>query len=98
MSAATAEAPYVVHAIPGRLRVHLPHWSGRRQHRIETALRQVPGTRSAEANPVTGNLLITYDPALTDEQSVVAAVRDLDVDTAPLHHGEMAAMLTAHEH
>lgn len=45
MSAATIEAPRVLHTLPGRLRLHLGRWASGEEQAIE-------------ANPRTGNLLI----------------------------------------
>lgn len=78
MSLAILEEPRLIHALPGRVRVHLPEWTGRGQRTLETRLRQVPGVRSAQANPLTGNLLVCFDPAVTDDQMVLAAVRTLE--------------------
>ncbi len=75
MSAAAVEAPRLMHALPGRMRVHLPEWSGDGQRALETRLRQVPGVRSAQANPLTGNVLIQFDPAVTDAHTLLALVR-----------------------
>ncbi len=58
MSFAVAEEPRVVHTLPGRLRVHVPEWSGQGKRSIETQLRQVQGVRSVQANNLTSNILI----------------------------------------
>ncbi len=70
-----------MHAIPGRVRVHVAGWSGRRQHDFESGLGRQPGVRSARANPRTGNVLIHFDPAATDERSILGAVRTLTLHT-----------------
>ncbi|MGZ3674824.1 MAG: P-type ATPase, partial [Ktedonobacterales bacterium] len=84
MSAATVdrelEVPRdvrVIHALRGRLRVHLVTWTGKGQWRIESRLRAVAGVRSAEANPLTGNVLIQYDHAQIDEVGVLEALHTL---------------------
>ncbi|HET8629043.1 MAG TPA: hypothetical protein VFL91_16600, partial [Thermomicrobiales bacterium] len=69
------EEPRVLRALPGRVRVHLPEWSGQGEHALEARLRQIPGVRSAQANPLTRNVLIGFDPAATDQQRVLDAVR-----------------------
>src|SRR5690242_18095664 len=66
--------PQVLHAVPGRLRVHLAGWSGRGGHHIERRLRQVPGVRRVETNPVTRNLLAVYDSAADLHASLLAAL------------------------
>ncbi|HZC79705.1 MAG TPA: hypothetical protein VE258_18265, partial [Ktedonobacterales bacterium] len=72
----------VVHALRGRVRVHLTNWSGEGQQRIEARLRSLPGVRAAQANPLTGNVLIHYDPAQIDEVGVLEAMRSLCADLA----------------
>lgn len=65
--------PQIIHAIPGRVRIHLPGWS-KEQQRIESRLLLIPGVSSVQANPLTGNVLIRFDSALTAE-SILRAVR-----------------------
>ncbi len=48
MSVAVAEEPRVLHTVPGRVRVHVPGWSGQGKRSIETRLREVQGVRSAQ--------------------------------------------------
>ena len=84
MSVAVAEEPRVLHSLPGRVRVHLPGWSGQSKLGIEKKLRQVWGVRSVQANPLTGNILVQFDPAITNEQTIVELVRTIEVDvTSP---------------
>ncbi|MBV9228996.1 MAG: hypothetical protein JOZ18_06755, partial [Chloroflexi bacterium] len=81
MRVAVAEEPRVLHTIQGRVRVHLPGWSGQGKRSIETVLREVPGVRSIQAKPLTGNILIHFDPLLTNEPTILAVVRTLDLHT-----------------
>ena len=81
MSIAVAEEPRILHTIPGRLRVHLPTWSGQGKRQIETHLRQLHGVRSVQANTLTGNVLIQYDPAMTNEQTILAEAQSFDLNT-----------------
>ena len=84
MSVAVAEEPRVLHSLPGRIRVHLPGWSGQGKRDIEKQLRQVWGVRSVQANPLTGNILVQFDPAITNEQTIIELVRTIEVDvTSP---------------
>ncbi len=80
---AIAVEPAVLSLIPGRLRAHLADWSGSDQRRLETRARRLPGVRRAEANPVTRNVLVTFDPAATTGQKVADRLRGLldDDDT-----------------
>ncbi|MBA2443537.1 MAG: HAD-IC family P-type ATPase [Rubrobacter sp.] len=83
MSPAVAEAPRVVHAVPGRVRVSLPGWDGGGSRRMELRLREVAGVRDARANPLTRNVLIRFDPSGTDEGRVLEAVRALEPEPDP---------------
>jgi calcium-translocating P-type ATPase len=82
MSAVTTGEPQVLHAVPGRLRVHLPGWAGRGPGHIERRLRRLPGVRRVEANPLTGNVLTVFDAAAVSRDSVLAALRDAVPETA----------------
>src|SRR4051794_35376483 len=81
MSAAVAVSqPQILHAIPGRVRVSLPGWSGQGHRSIESGLSDVPGVRLVRANPVTGNVVIQFDPRKGKQESILAAVRALAPD------------------
>src|SRR5690242_6253171 len=82
MSAVVVEEPRLLHALPGRLRVQLPWWSGQHPHQLEARLRQIPGARSVQANALTGNILISYDARLTNQQAILDALRTPGPDTA----------------
>ncbi len=47
MSLAFAGEPRIVHAIPGRMRLHLPVWEGRGPRGLEARLRRVRGEQRA---------------------------------------------------
>lgn len=72
----------ILHMLSGRLRVHLPFWSGRSPHLIEQRLNQHPGICRAEANPITCNVLILFDPHLICNQRVLAALRTAAQDVS----------------
>src|SRR5689334_19663032 len=82
MSGALVEKPQVLHALPGRIRVHLPGWSGAGEHHLEQRLRRVPGVRRVAANPLTGNVLIQFGPGGADETSLVAVLGEAGRDAA----------------
>ena len=71
METAIANGPRILHRIPGRVRVSLPGWSGVGAGEIEQRLRQVRGVQRAQANPLTRNVLILFDPRLTDAAALV---------------------------
>ena len=74
------EEPRLLHALPGRMRVHLAGWPREGHCAVEARLRQVPGVHGVQANPLTGNVLIHFDPTATDEQTLLAVVRTLKPD------------------
>ena len=67
MSVVVAEEPRLLHAISGRIRVQLSWWTGEGQKKLEAAIRQMGGVRSAQANPLTGNVLVAFDPTATNQ-------------------------------
>jgi uncharacterized membrane protein YbaN (DUF454 family) len=77
---APGREPSVVHSSYGRLRVHLPHWSGTQGEEIGAALRRLPGVTHAEANPLTGNVLLLFEPRQTSAQALLEALPALRLD------------------
>jgi uncharacterized membrane protein YbaN (DUF454 family) len=71
---APAREPSVVHSGFGRLRIHLPHWSGTREEDLAAALRGLPGVTHAEANPLTGNVLLLFEPQQTSAATLLEAL------------------------
>jgi hypothetical protein len=57
------------------VRVHLPDWDGGGPDQVEARLRWVPGVAAVEANPLTRNVLIRFDPCMTDAPSLLAALQ-----------------------
>ena len=66
-----------MHSLPGRMRMHLAGWPRAGQCAVEARLCQVPGVHSVQANPLTGNVLIHFDPTATDERTLLAVVQTL---------------------
>ncbi len=80
MRFAVTEDPCIRHMLPGRVRVYVPGWAGKGKRTIETGLRLIEGVRRAQANPLTGTVLIDYDPTVTDVQIILHEVRALDLE------------------
>ncbi len=66
----------VVHAIPGRMRVHIPiakkipeAWRMDAAHL--DVFKRIHGVTGLEFNYLTSNALILYDPELTDEKHII---------------------------
>jgi hypothetical protein len=74
MNKASHPGPQVLHRLPGRIRVHLPRWSGEAPEALEAHLRQVPGVRGARANSLTRNALVHFDPRTLAEADLLAVV------------------------
>jgi hypothetical protein len=67
----------IVHALPGRIRVHVPRLSAAPHAAVQGALsrlRRLAGVRRVSASSVTGNVLVTYDPDSLDEGLLLAAL------------------------
>ncbi len=88
MSAVLRNQPRILHALPGRIRVHLPGWSGHGCRHIEKQLHQVPGVRRVEANPLTGNVLIGFDPSATNQATLLTTLAAAERDTPGLPEDE----------
>lgn len=78
MGVALAKEAHVVHTLPGRLRVHIAGWSGQEPRLLETSIRQVRGVYRARANPLTGNVLVQFDPQTITESVLLAAIQKID--------------------
>jgi hypothetical protein len=77
MSVAVAEEPRLLHEVPGRVRLHMPAWSGAPALALDSRLRRIQGVRSAQANPLTRNVLVRFDPDVTTGETILEAVRAL---------------------
>ncbi len=78
------EAPSVLHALPRRMRLHLPGWSGAGQSMLETHLCQIPGVQRVQANSLTGNVLIHFDTNVTDQQPILEKFQMLLAENSEL--------------
>jgi hypothetical protein len=66
----------IVHEIPGRLRLRGPRLKGRPDDSVALAdaARNLPGVSEVCANPLTGSLVVCYDPAAGNRDEIVRAV------------------------
>jgi hypothetical protein len=75
------------HAIPGRVRLRFPALKGEPDlsREVQKQLATLPVVRHVEVNPVTGSVLVLYDPA--DSAAIAQLGRlmipDLDLDALP---------------
>lgn len=67
-----------VHLLDGRLRIKVREVKGapRAARRVEDRLVALPGVSAVDANPVTGNVLVLYDPARVGPPELLDALRD----------------------
>jgi hypothetical protein len=74
----------VVHAHPGRVRLKFPQIKHDPEFaaRIEKALAPVPAVKRVESNPVTGNLLVLYDPGGIASPETLEALEPLSESLA----------------
>lgn len=73
-AAPSPRAPVILHAaLPGRLRLHLPGWLPAERAVLERRLGMIPGVREVSAVPETGNVLLLYDPAVTNPTRLTQA-------------------------
>src|SRR5262249_39028277 len=83
--------PRVLHAVAGRVRVHVPGWSGKGKLHLEMELGQIQGVHRIHANPITGNILILFDPTSLNEQAILHTVQTLNlarINDQPIESGE----------
>jgi uncharacterized protein len=75
--------PSVVHSCYGRVRMHLPCWRGMRAEEIAAAVKRLSGVTHAEANELTGNLLILFQPGETSVTALLKSLPSLPVQDPP---------------
>jgi hypothetical protein len=61
------------HATPGRLRIKVPQVKGSEEtaQRVERTLKKFGGISTVAANPLTGNVLVLFDPDVLTHKDVV---------------------------
>jgi copper chaperone CopZ len=69
---------YYFHNVPGRMRVKIPFLKGRanRIKAVEDLLSNLDGTEQIKTNPLTGSVVINYDPDLLDAQQIIQFLID----------------------
>jgi hypothetical protein len=74
-----------VHALPGRVRIKVAAIKKAPDVavQVEVALRQEPGVADAVANPVTGSVLVHFDPARTTPPAFLARLEPYGLSMAP---------------
>ncbi len=85
---ADESAPKILSRTRGRIRVHLPGWSGHGHRTLEKRVRQVAGVLRVEASSITGNVLVYFDPQQVSERTLLAALVRASRETADLPEDE----------
>lgn len=80
MSPTLADRPRIRHKVRGRLRVHVPGLAGSHPQAVEERLGRLAGVRGVRANSLTGNVLIHFDPATTEERALLAELHSPALD------------------
>ena len=70
MSTATVEQARVIHAVPGRMRIHLPGLASGQSWAVAARLRKLPGVERAQVSDTTQNALLHYDTRTTTENAL----------------------------
>lgn len=73
----------LVSHVPGRLRVRERALRGEASERLAGAIRGLPGVREACACPLTGSVLVCYEPGATDLGGLLAALGPAAGEGAP---------------
>jgi copper chaperone CopZ len=74
-----------LHVVKGRVRVKVPEVKRCRvkAREVEQTLRKMHGVTHVKANPVTGNVLVLFQPQLVDSTCILSALRSLDCFNRP---------------
>lgn len=67
-----------LHALEGRLRIKVPEVKGSpaAAARIEGELKAAFGVEEVHANPLTGNVLITYQPEIISQDEIIRLLKE----------------------
>jgi len=78
-----------VHALEGRLRIKIPKVKGAagEAQEVERYLRQFTGVEDVSANPVTGSVLILYNPRLIDQGDIFSFLKEVGYLSQPSQRG-----------
>jgi P-type Ca2+ transporter type 2C len=62
-----------LHSTPGRMRIRVPDRRGDEcfSHHVERELGRNPGITQVQANPLTGSVLILFDPQRVDDRQIL---------------------------
>ena len=98
-----------VHALEGRLRIKIPEVKGapHKAREVERHLAACAGVEEVTASPITGSVLVLYNPRLIGQEEIIFAFQEIGylVDSKPnaskgtggkaAHEGTLARVTTA---
>jgi hypothetical protein len=69
---------YYIHDVPGRLRVKIPLLKANpsKADEIQRLLQGVGGVRNTSFNPLTGSLIVVYDPESVASEKILALLKE----------------------
>ena len=67
----------LIHLVPGRMRVHLRECTADEARRLAGQVGGMAGVSRAVMNPLTGRLLVHFDPATTTGEALLQGLPDL---------------------
>jgi hypothetical protein len=72
-----------LHSTPGRMRIRIPDRRGDDGFsvQIERDLVQHPGVQQVQANPLTGSVLILFDPRCIDDRQILSELERIGLDS-----------------
>jgi cation transport ATPase len=85
-TAAILEEPRIVHSLGGRVRVYLPAWNTGAEGWVEHKVRSLPGVRKVNANRLTRNVLVHFDPCVTDQEGILNSLANIGTPPADAQH------------
>jgi hypothetical protein len=83
-NASFAPEAQVCHHVPGRLRVKLAsiQWNEGRAFAVERALRRLEGVLNANANPLTGSVVVHFAPQIIGATSILESLAEMGFGSA----------------
>jgi copper chaperone CopZ len=69
---------YYVHNVPGRLRVRLPMVKNNpsKEEHVRSILRDVKGVETISVNPMTGSVVVNYDPEVLTYENILEILKE----------------------
>ena len=85
-TSAVLGASQIVHSLVGRVRIHLPAWDTGAEGWVAHQLRSLPGINKVEANQLTRNVLVQFDPSITDQEAILNHLANMGAPPADAQH------------